>query len=153
MKTTVCKYILYAAYGFIYLMNITSCNKSDDKTATNSFTWSYGSSNYSANFNGAYLTGSLSSTPIIIGGTGTQLISPGTGPTISLASFNLNTYNLATAPNSIYYVDDLGNPSNAISGSVNITGYSNSLISGNFTATLVNNVVVSGNFSNVPVHP
>lgn len=145
--------------GFIALISlivigisgVSSCNKSGDNSSNSSFTWTYGTTSYTANFKGAYLTWSL--TPVIMGGTGTQQNSPGTGPTIALSSFSAGSYNLTTSPNSIRYIDDLGFTLLSATGTVNITAYSNNQISGNLSATLSNSVALSGSFANIPVNP
>ena len=150
MKTLSRQFIFLLLFA-ILISNIISCKKSSNNSAVNSFTWSYGATNYQANVNAAYLTG-LSSTPIIIGGTGTSVFHPNVGPQISVVSLNVGSYNFLTSPNSMYYVDDLGNPQGATSGSVNITSNSNNLLSGNFSCTLTNSILLTGNFTNVPIN-
>lgn len=151
MKTTLTRFIALIVLLVIGIFSISSCNKSGDNASNSSFTWTYGTTSYTANFKGAYLTWSL--TPVIMGGTGTQQNSPGTGPTIALSSFSTGSYNLATSPNSILYVDDLGFTVPSATGTVTITAYSNNRVSGNFSAALTNSVALSGSFANIPVNP
>jgi hypothetical protein len=150
MKKTLCKYIIHSALLLSVMLILFSCNKPGSDAVTNSFTWKYGNTNYTANFKAAYLH-SLSVNSIIVGGTGASLVSLGIGPRITLSSLNVGTYNFNTSPNAIMYVDDQGNTPGVLSGTVNITANANSLLSGNFSATLSNNIILTGSFVNVPV--
>ncbi len=146
MKKTFCQSGIYLAFALLVILN--SCNKSDSKA--NSFTWTYGTTNYKAIFNAAYLQ-SLSVNPIIVAGTGTSLNTLNIGPRFTVSSLNIGTYTFVTSPNSMFYIDDLGNNLAANTGSVTITANTNNLLSGNFSATLSNSVIVTGSFVNVSI--
>ena len=149
MKNTFCKSIIYLGLSLV-LLNIFSCSKSGS-SANNNFTWTYGNTNYKANFNAAYLQ-SLSSNPIIVAGTGAALHTLAIGPRFTVSSLNVGTYNFNTSPNSMFYIEDQGNNLAAVTGTINITANAGNLLSGNFSATLSNSINVTGNFMNVPIN-
>jgi hypothetical protein len=149
MITRVPKSVFVITLLILVITIFDSCKKSADDSLA-SYTWTYGSSNFVANFKGAYLT-SISANPNIYAGMGTTLYASGMGPRMTISSLNVNTYNFVVSPNSFIYIDDMGNVLGLLSGSVTITSNSNNRISGHFSVTLFNNVVVTGNFVNVPV--
>lgn len=149
MKISLSRYSLYIILLFTFAFFAGACKKSGT-AGSDSFTWTYGSTNYTANIKGAY-TQSLSTSPIIIAGTGTSLQSAGTGPRITVPSFNVGTYTLSSTVYTIYYTDAQGNSLGITSGSLTITNNSNSQISGNFSATLTNAVSLSGSFTALQV--
>ncbi|HMK03422.1 MAG TPA: hypothetical protein VK489_04495 [Ferruginibacter sp.] len=133
-----------------------SCNKSDDsQDESSSFTWTWSAITYNGNFKEAYLQ-SLSVTPVIIAGMGTSLQSPGTGPRISLNSFNVGSYNLVSGiANTISFVAPNGDNLQSTSGTLTITSNSNNKMNGNFSATLINAVGLNssliGSFTNLRI--
>ena len=149
MKNTFCKSIIYLGLSLV-LLNIFSCSKSGS-SANNNFTWTYGNTNYKANFNAAYLQ-SLGGNPIIVAGTGAALHTLAIGPRFTVSSLNVGTYNFNTSPNSMFYIEDQGNNLAAVTGTINITSNAGNLLSGNFSATLSNSINVTGSFMNVPIN-
>lgn len=125
-----------------------SCKKSDPATGPSSFTWTVNSSTSTASWDSAFVR-SMGTTPLIIAGKGSsQLV-------ISIASFNTAMYSIGSG-NEIEYIDDAGNTYFGISGTVNITVYSNSRLSGLFSASLAGpsgSFSISGEFAYVPVVP
>lgn len=139
------------------LLVFLSCKKSDQqRSAANIFTWTIDGTNYTANFRNAY-SYSASTTPIIVAGMGNTLAASGTGPSITIPSFNEGICALAASTNYyIHYIDNSGAVLESRDGYINITAYSNNHLSGNFSAVLTDassvEHVISGNFTEIPVN-
>ncbi len=135
-----------------------SCSKSgDSQNNADSFTWNWSGTNYTANFREAFLQ-SLSSTPLIIGGTGTAVYSAGTGPRITVNSLNVGSYNLGGGiTNSVSFITPNGDNLQSTTGTLNITLNANSRLSGNFSVTIINlasqTSLLTGSFSNIKISP
>ena len=132
-----------------------SCKKPNDSQSASSFTWTYSGTHYTANIDTAYLY-SMAVGPIIIAGTGTNIASAGTGPSISLNSFFVGTYSLGSGSSNLFaYVDANGDMLYGDIVTLNITASSNSRLSGNFSGNVKNSnnfsFPITGSFANVPV--
>lgn len=143
--------------AMVTLFLFSTCNKSSDsQNESGSFTWTWGGTNYTGNFKEAFLQ-SLSTTPIIIAGTGSVVYSAGTGPRITVNSLNTGSYNLGGGvTNYISFIAPNGDNLQSTVGILNITQNSNSKLSGNFSATLINGVgqnsSLNGSFSNIKIN-
>ena len=126
-----------------------SCDKDNDDA---NFNWTYLGQNYTANFANAY-SASMGA-PYIVGGLGSSISSPGSGPRINVISFAPGVYTFGgIVPNSLNFVDPQGFDIPALDGSVNITTNNDNRLSGNFSATLGNVQMVTGSFTNVRINP
>ena len=133
----------------IAAITVLSCEKDKDDA---NFTWTFLGQNYTANFANAY-SASMGA-PLIIGGLGTSISSPGSGPRINVISFAPGVYTFGgIVPNSLNYVDPQGFDLPALGGSVTITSNNDNKLSGNFSATLGNVQTITGSFTNVRINP
>jgi hypothetical protein len=135
---------------------LTCTKSSDSQNNSDSFTWDWNGTNYKGNFKEAFLQ-ILSTTPIIISGTGTSINTAGTGPRISVNSLNVGSYNLGSGITSyISFIAPDGDNLQSTVGILNITVNLNSRLSGNFSATLINPVnqtsSLTGSFSNIKIN-
>ena len=137
-------------YLLLPALIVLACDK--DKNSSGSFSWSYDGINYTANFKAAY-SASMGQ-PYIIGGLGNSVTTPGSGPRIHVISFSPGNYSFGgIVPNSLNFVDQVGNDISAIGGSVNISANSNNKLSGDFSATLGNGKIITGSFADITINP
>lgn len=131
--------LLSLSITILTLFLFSTCNKSgDSQNGSGSFTWTWNGTNYTGNFKEAFLQ-SLSTTPIIISGTGPAVHTVGTGPRITVNSLNVGTYNLGGGiTNYISFIAPNGDNLQSTTGTLNIITNSNRKLSGNFSATLIN---------------
>ena len=126
-----------------------SCKKSEEPA---SFTWTYGTQQYTANIKTASLYNMPG--PTIMGGTGTNFLTPGVGPTVIVSSLAVGSYNFgAGSSNYVSYVDALGYVLNSGAGSLNISSNTGNRISGKFNGiisdTAHNPVALTISFNNL----
>lgn len=144
------KKLIIPGFSFFLLLSCIccSCKKSDPATGPSNFIWKINSTTSTASWDSAFVR-SMGTTPQIMAGNGnSQLV-------ISIASFNTAMYSIGSG-NEIEYIDDAGNTYFGISGTVNITVYSNNRLSGLFSASLAGpsgSFPITGEFANVPVAP
>jgi len=148
-------HIIPGIYFFLLLSCICySCKKADPVTGPGSFSWTINSSTTTASWDSAFVR-SMGTTPLIMAGKGSGGSITNPQLVISIASFNIAMYSIGSG-NEIEYIDDAGNTYFGISGTVNITAYSNSRLSGLFSASLAGpsgSFSITGEFANVPVAP
>lgn len=147
---------IYTSFIFLLFFTFLACKKSDHSTYAESFTWVFADTNYTANFRSAFISSMSITGPLIVAGTGNSLINHGTGPSITIPSFNLGTYTFVSGTNTrIHYIDDAGFVLESISGTIAITENLNSRLSGNFSATLIDILgvihTITGSFTNIPI--
>ena len=143
---------LYFLFFLSLLLSIISCKKSDTSNPSNSFNFVYDGNTYTSNHD----TATQYSPEIVL-----EAYIPNCpihDVNFQLTSSNVGQYDLITGSgNSTLYVDNLGNPLNKISGSVNITANTNNRLSGNFNVIVkdMSNVthITSGNFIDMPIVP
>jgi sulfate adenylyltransferase subunit 1 (EFTu-like GTPase family) len=142
---------------FSLLTLIYSCKKSDDNAETASFKFTYQGVTTTSAYHKAF-TGSMASTPILIGSNNPNLRPSPKTVSITLPSFNTGTYNVtATGAHTLYFVDDAGDVHVSVNGTVTISSYANNKISGQFSV-FINHLSgtsqpLSGSFTNTPVEP
>jgi len=150
--------LLKLCIAVLSIYSFAACKKSSASLDnSSSFTWTWNGTAFTGNFKEAFQQ-SMSTTPIIISGTGTTLISAGSGPRISVNSLSVGTYTLGSGlTNTISFIAPNGDVLQSMSGTLNITANANNRLAGNFAATLVNGSSQTssfmGSFINIKISP
>jgi hypothetical protein len=152
MEKNLIKPLFYAGVFLIYILTISSCNKSETSPANataGTFTWSTGGVTYSADNDTAFVQGPFTviakkdqNTPASLKIFEIDLSAFGTGA-YALTAAGVNQVNYITTSNVI----------TSQSGTLNITANTGTTLSGNFTTTLTGGVAMTGTFTNVPIKP
>ena len=152
MKRILCSYFYVSVVCIFLSLSFITCKKSSKTDTPNSFSFVYDGTTYTTVHDTAYqyspdlvIETAIPNCPIY-------------NANFYLISSSVGSYTLYNGSgNTTQYVDNLGNPWQIISGTVNISGNSNNLLSGNFNVTIkdLSNVThtTSGNFINMSIVP
>lgn len=161
MKTSSFKFsscfVLLLVLSFVFY----ACNKGDDSYGQNNnqFQWTHKGVTHTTIYDTAYITPQgLSILPyMILAGKGLRIYTIEKSVVFHLSSFNVGAYTIgpAGAANVLYFTDDAGFNLEGVSGTLNITTYSNSHITGSFSVTVRDGSAVTtqltGSFTDMPV--
>jgi hypothetical protein len=156
IKSSAC-FVLPLLVCFIFC----ACHKPypSNNQSTNQFQWTHKGVTHTTVYDTAYMTSQgLSALPyMLLAGTGLRIYTIARSVEFHLNSFNVGTYTIGPSgsANVLYFVDDNGFNLIGVSGTVNITAYSNSRITGNFSVTMLDGSAVTsqltGSFTDMPV--
>jgi len=136
---------------------IASCSKkssSDNTPTTNSFTWNYNGTKYTATLDSAYEFSYPGSQHYVVAIIGSNFQTSFTKRiAFNLPSFNAGTYTISTSGNKFLYAENNGLDEFGNSGTITIGAYQNNKLSGSFSCNFPGSVVITGSFTNVPVCP